>query len=200
MAGPYCSSCGAPLHPDAKFCSSCGHATTDARATPAEQREPKPPLYTPKPDTALAAGGTGHRWLWTVMAVIGAIFVIGAVANSFSDGGSGSAGGSASSSPPPGSFATEAEFTVSGVAPNGLEITYGTDTSNYRGGPLPFYKVVTLNEDAGYYDLNAQLHGGGSITCTLSIGDAVVTGHAAGGYNICSAQLNRDPINGGWLH
>lgn len=27
MASIYCSNCGAPVHPEAKFCSSCGRAT-----------------------------------------------------------------------------------------------------------------------------------------------------------------------------
>jgi hypothetical protein len=33
--------------------------------------------------------------------------------------------------------------------------------------------------------------------CKLTIGNAVKVGHAAGGYNICSAQLNSD-FSGGF--
>jgi hypothetical protein len=29
MPEQHCSNCGAPIHPDAKFCSSCGHPATE---------------------------------------------------------------------------------------------------------------------------------------------------------------------------
>lgn len=52
---PYCSSCGAPVHEDAKFCSSCGTAT-GVGASEAEQGgeiEPRsssqPPIWPPPP-------------------------------------------------------------------------------------------------------------------------------------------------------
>jgi hypothetical protein len=59
-------------------------------------------------------------------------------------------------------------------------------------------ETLSIKKDALYYQVTAQLQGGGDVTCTLTIGDAVKVGHARGGYNICSAQLNSDPINGGW--
>jgi hypothetical protein len=97
-----------------------------------------------------------------------------------------------------GSGATQASFSVTGSAPSGVDITYGSDGSNYQGSPPPFNASLQINKSALYYQVTAQLQGGGNITCKVQIGDAVRVGHAVGGYNICSAQLNSDSINGGW--
>ena len=97
-----------------------------------------------------------------------------------------------------GKGATEAVFSVTGTAPSGVDITYGDDGSNYQGSAPPFHATLPVKKGAMYYAVTAQLQGGGNITCKLTIGDAVKVGHAVGGYNICSAQLNSDPIGGGW--
>jgi len=92
-----------------------------------------------------------------------------------------------------------ATFTVTGTAPNGVDITYGDESSNYDGPKNPpMTKTLDVKSDALYYAVTAQLQGGGDVTCKVQIGDAVKVGHARGSYNICSAQLNSDPINGGW--
>ena len=98
-----------------------------------------------------------------------------------------------------GSGATQVQFSVTGSAPAGVDITYGNDSSNYQGPKHPpMNKTLRVQDNALYYDVTAQLQGGGSVTCSVKIGDAVKVGHAKGSYNICSAQLNSDPINGGW--
>jgi hypothetical protein len=91
---------------------------------------------------------------------------------------------------------TVVHFTVTGYAPKGVDITYGNDSSNYQGR-LPLDKSLRINSDALYYVVTAQLKGGGNVKCTITIGDETRVGHAVGGYNICSAQLNSDP-SGGW--
>ncbi|WP_164836360.1 hypothetical protein [Actinacidiphila soli] len=45
--------------------------------------------------------------------------------------------------------------------------------------------------------ITAQLQGGGDIHCSVTIDGQTKSGHASGGYNICSAQLNGD-FMGGW--
>jgi len=95
-----------------------------------------------------------------------------------------------------GKDATTVVFTVTGSAPNGVDITYGDDSSNYEG-TLPLRVSLPVDDNALYYSVNAQLNGSGSITCKVVIGDAVEVGHAVGGYNICSAQLNSG-FTGGW--
>src|SRR5690349_8178871 len=85
-----------------------------------------------------------------------------------------------------GKNAKTATFTVTGKAPSGANITYGRDGSNYQGPtqpPMtktlhvlpPMTKTLHVDKDALYYDVIAQLHGGGDITCQARIGDAVKT-------------------------
>lgn len=85
-------------------------------------------------------------------------------------------------------------FSVTGSAPNGVDITYGSDTDNRQGGTtLPWSATLPLDPSAHYYDVYAQLGGGGDITATVTItanGHTFTkTGHASGGYNIASAEL-----------
>ena len=94
------------------------------------------------------------------------------------------------------SGAAVAVFTVTGSAPGGVDITYGSDGTNLQGR-LPLDTTLAINKNALYYQVTAQLQGGGNISCSVTIGDQTRTGHATGGYNICSAQLNGD-FNGGW--
>jgi hypothetical protein len=108
----------------------------------------------------------------------------------------GCGGDSETESPEEGSSAETAKFSVTGRAPNGVDITYGRDGTNLQGSPPPFQATMKVEEDALYYVVNAQLQGGGNIRCKVQIGDAVKSGRARGGYNICSAQLNNNPISG----
>lgn len=78
-----------------------------------------------------------------------------------------------------------------------MDITYGSDTDNLQGSGLPMTKTLTLKDDAMYYDVSAQLSGGGDIHCSVTVDGQTKKGHAAGGYNICSAQLSSDFL-GGW--
>jgi len=95
-----------------------------------------------------------------------------------------------------GSTAKTVEFIVRGSAPAGVDITYGDDSSNYQGH-LPMFVTKKVDSNAMYYDVSAQLNGGGNVTCEVRIGSAKKVGHASGGYNICSAQLNSD-FSGGF--
>jgi hypothetical protein len=88
-------------------------------------------------------------------------------------------------------------FKVWGSAPSGLDITYGSDSDNLQGRGLPMTKTLTLKDDAMYYVVTAQLSGGGDIHCSVTVDGKTKTGHAAGGYNICSAQLSGG-LFGGW--
>jgi hypothetical protein len=77
-----------------------------------------------------------------------------------------------------GQNATSVTFTVTGNAPSGVDITYGSDGSNYQGPKrLPMTKTLQVNKSALYYDVTAQLSGGGGgdVTCKVQIGDAVKT-------------------------
>ena len=91
----------------------------------------------------------------------------------------------------------KAVFKVWGSAPAGVDITYGSDGTNLQGKGLPMNKTLSVDEDAFYYQVTAQLMGGGDIQCSVTIDGRTKKGRAQGGYNICSAQLNSD-FSGGF--
>ncbi|GGO41185.1 hypothetical protein [Streptomyces lasiicapitis] len=88
-------------------------------------------------------------------------------------------------------------FKVWGSAPAGTDVTYGSDSDSREGSGLPMTKTLTLDTDALYYHVSAQLLGGGDINCSVTVDGTTKKGHASGGYNICSAQLNGG-LTGGW--
>ncbi len=93
-------------------------------------------------------------------------------------------------------------FKVWGTAPAGalgpLDITYGSDTDTRKGSFKngKFEATLSLNEDALYYTVMAQLQGSGDINCSVTVGGETKKAHAAGGYNICNAQLSSDFFGG----
>ncbi|MFC8519538.1 MmpS family transport accessory protein [Streptomyces sp. NPDC057257] len=90
----------------------------------------------------------------------------------------------------------KAVFKVWGSAPSGVEITYGNDGTNLQGSRLPMTKTLTVKDDALYYQVTAQLMGGGDVHCSVTIDGKTKTGRAQGRFNICSAQLNSDFTGG----
>jgi hypothetical protein len=92
-------------------------------------------------------------------------------------------------------------FTLTGSAPSGVDISYGSDSDNRQGGSTSPWKASLRRDDSGgvsWYDMTAQLQGGGDITCQILIDGAVIaSGHASGGYNICSAQISQS-FTGKW--
>jgi hypothetical protein len=93
----------------------------------------------------------------------------------------------------------EASFSCTGSAPEGVDITYGTDTSNLSGGsPVPWQATLALPSTVEYADVCAQLQGpDGTITCTTTVTwtqdgrshSVTQTGTASGDYNIASAEV-----------
>ncbi|MFE2973400.1 hypothetical protein [Streptomyces sp. NPDC059258] len=90
----------------------------------------------------------------------------------------------------------QAVFKVWGTAPNGVSVTYGSDSENLDGSGLPMTKALKVKDDALYYMISAQLQGGGEIQCSVTIGDETKKGRARGDYNICMVQLNGDFLGG----
>ena len=107
---------------------------------------------------------------------------------------------------------TQVVFIVTGSAPGGADITYGSDSDNRSpqgglgalgsGTGLPWQGSMRYRKSALYYDVSAQLQGSGDITCKVRIrvtqfysdgthisrAKTVASGHASGGYNICDGQ------------
>ncbi|MFG2372359.1 hypothetical protein ACGFY9_12880 [Streptomyces sp. NPDC048504] len=94
-------------------------------------------------------------------------------------------------------------FKVWGTAPagalGGLDIGYGSDSDTRKGTfkDGKFEATLTLDKDALYYDVHAQLQGSGDINCSVTADGKTKEGHASGGYNICNAQLSSN-FTGGW--
>jgi len=95
-------------------------------------------------------------------------------------------------------------YHCSGSAPDGIDISYGTDSSHFSASRLPFTKTAPLDATAEYYSLSGQLQGAGSVTCTLTVawtpadGDgtqsrASKTGTGEGGYNLATVEVCHDP-------
>lgn len=79
----------------------------------------------------------------------------------------------------------------------GASVTYGPEGSTFNG-KVPM-RVTRKLGGALYYDVQAQLNGGGSVTVEILInGKAISSGHASGGYNIASAEISQDPLTGQW--
>jgi transposase len=104
--------------------------------------------------------------------------------------------------PPP----DQAVFACTGSAPAGIDITYGGEGSNSSASRLPFHSSVRLDPAKQYYNVSAQLQGGGSVACSTTVywtdssgtpQKVVNHGDASGGYNIASAQICAD-FTGGW--
>ena len=117
---------------------------------------------------------------------------------------SGKTGGNAKAGEAKGDKAAKTvEFKVWGTAPAGdlgpLDITYGSDSDTRKGAFKngQFTATLPLNDKAMYYQATAQLQGSGDINCSVTVDGKTKTGHASGGYNICSAQLSSD-LFGGW--
>ena len=109
---------------------------------------------------------------------------------------------SAPADPETASVPEKVTYRCSGHAPDGVDITYGPEGSNYSASHLPFTKTATLDDSAQYYAIQGQLSGAGSVTCTVTVQTSdgtVVTqsGSASGGYNIASAEICSS-FDGSW--
>ncbi|WP_051450311.1 hypothetical protein [Actinospica robiniae] len=92
-------------------------------------------------------------------------------------------------------------FHCAGSAPDGVEITYGGEGTEDSASRLPFTKTIPLSASEQYYAVQAQLQGGGKVSCSTTVEyegtSAVQKGEASGGYTIASAEVCSD-FEGGW--
>lgn len=179
-------------------------------ATPQQPQWGAPPPQPPKKRSVGKAVGLG------CLGIIGLFVIIGIVAAIASSGSKTSSSGTSSSShtasaggkAKAGGAAAEKSsdtvvFKVWGTAPAGdlgpLDIGYGSDSDTRKGSfkKGTFTATLPVTKGAMYEEVNAQLQGSGDIQCSVTIGGKTKTGHASGGYNICSAQLNSG-FDGGW--
>lgn len=171
---------------------------------------PPPPPKKRNVGKAVGLGCLGIVGLFVVIG-IAAVAASGGSSKNDTSGSTASASHNASKSAAPakaggsgsGSGAHTVAFKVWGTAPagalGGLDIQYGSDTDTRKGTFKngQFTGTVPFKKDAMYFQVNAQLQGSGDIQCSVTVDGHTKSGHASGGYTICSAQLNAD-FSGGW--
>jgi hypothetical protein len=89
-------------------------------------------------------------------------------------------------------------FTVTGSAPDGVDIQYGSDSSNNSpsGVALPWTITMPYDSNAEYYSVSAQLQGDGTLQCSVTVHGKTKNASANGAYQICDAQLSN--LGFGW--
>jgi hypothetical protein len=86
-------------------------------------------------------------------------------------------------------------YIVRGTA--GAQVTYGPAGSDFNGN-VPM-RVTRRLGDPEYYAINAQLQGGGSVSCSIEVdGILLSAGSASGGYDIANCEIGQDPITSLW--
>ncbi|MEU5477458.1 hypothetical protein [Streptomyces mirabilis] len=188
-----------------------------AWGAPTQPQWGAPPPQPPKKRSVgkvVGLGCLGIIGLFVVIGIIGAVASSGGSKTSSSGtsstataqnaggkattGGKAKTGGSNADKP-----AGTVVFKVWGTAPAGalgpVDITYGSDSDSRQGKWKSggFTETLTLKKDSMYYAVNAQLQGSGDIHCSVTVDGKTKSGHAAGGYNICTAQLSAG-FDGGW--
>ncbi len=87
------------------------------------------------------------------------------------------------------------EYVVTGTP--GADVTYGPAGSNIQGS-VPMHVTAELGNPE-YYAINAQLQGGGTVSCEIKVDGAVISSSTAtGGYNIANCEIGQDPVTGQW--
>jgi hypothetical protein len=89
-------------------------------------------------------------------------------------------------------------FIVSGSYAN---VTYGPAGSDYTGS-VPMDVTQTIPDQPPiYYAIDAQLQGGGTVSCKIEVdGQTISQATAQGGYNIATCEISQDPLSGGWTN
>ena len=91
------------------------------------------------------------------------------------------------------STSQQVTYVVTGSA---AHVTYGPSGANFEGtGPLSVSQPLGQPQ---FYSINAQLTGGGSVTCLLKVdGVTIASNSASGNGNIASCQMDQN-LNGSW--
>jgi hypothetical protein len=87
-------------------------------------------------------------------------------------------------------------YIVTGAAGD-AQVTYGPAGTNDTGS-VPMSVTQPLG-DPSYYAIDAQLQGGGTVSCSIDVnGVPISTASASGGYNIADCEIGQDPVTGAW--
>jgi hypothetical protein len=175
---------------------------------------PRQPQYQPQPQYAPGAPPQPpqrHRKSRKGLAFLGCgglgalVVLIAVLASSSSQSPSAPAAGTqqtqaaappAQSAAPAKAAAQTVTYVVTG---SDAQVTYGPAGSSLSGSvPMRVTKDIPSSAPL-YYDIQAQLQGGGSVSCEIEVNGAVISSSTAtGGYNIASCEIGQDPFSGQW--
>jgi hypothetical protein len=91
-------------------------------------------------------------------------------------------------------LANSIQFIVSGSY---AQVTYGAAGSDLQGS-VPMDVTQRIGSPI-YYAIDAQLQGGGTVSCEIKVAGQVISrSTASGSYNIATCEISQDPITGDW--
>jgi len=151
--------------------------------------------YAPPPRRRRKRGGGVIFGVLCGLAVV--IFIAVAASHGSPSPSPGATGAPAGATSAPAQAAAQTvTYVVTGSA---ADVTYGPEGSD-ASGTVPLRKTVAIPASApGYYAIDAQLNGSGTVKCQILVGGTVVSqATATGSYNIASCEITQDPISGQW--
>jgi hypothetical protein len=158
---------------------------------------PGPPPRRKKSRKGLAFLGCGG-----LAAVVILVAVIAGASSSSSSPGSSSTQTQAAAPPAQSAAAAAApakQTVTYEVSGSDADVTYGPTGSDLSGS-VPMNKTQDIpSKPPLYYSVQAQLQGGGTVTCKIKVDGKVISqSTASGGYNIAQCEIGQDPFSGNW--
>lgn len=157
-----------------------------------------PPQYAPRPPQRQRR--TARNVIASFGALIAVIIVISVAANSGRNGqtsGTSQGAAPAQSAVNAAAQAPAAQTVTYVVTGSDADVTYGPAGTELTG-PVPMRVSQPLGTPA-YYSIDAQLQGGGTVSCEILVDGSVISSATAnGGYNIASCEIGQDPLSGQW--
>lgn len=81
----------------------------------------------------------------------------------------------------------------------GAQVTYGPAGSDFTGSVPMTVNAPIGNNPPIYFAIDAQLQGGGQVSCKIEVGGKVISAaNASGGFNIATCEIGQNPITGQW--
>jgi hypothetical protein len=85
------------------------------------------------------------------------------------------------------------------VTGSSADVTYGPAGSDFSDTVPMNVSAPIGNNPAVYYAIDAQLNGGGAVSCQILVGGKVISSaSASGSYNIATCEIDQNPLTGGW--
>jgi hypothetical protein len=180
------------------------HGPNFGQAERAYQQQPPPAApFQPQPPGPRAAPPKGNAAKGCAILGCGgvaAVFILVAILVNSSSSDSSSPPAASQPAAPAQTQAAAAPDTVTYVVTGSdADVTYGPSGSN-QAGSVPLNQTADIPSDPPlYYAVQAQLQGGGTVSCQIEVDGTVISSStASGGYNIAQCEIGQDPLTGNW--